>query len=282
MKMKRLGILLATCICSVTMLTGCSFEEVKSGVVDTTHKIFGKTQEVTGDTDAESVEKSGKTVDESVEKPVFKTELGGVAQITMGSVFGIGCEAEVSKGTISYQWYTNNVNSNGGGTPVEGATSPVIAVDSSCPGHKFYYVVATNEIDGKINKTTSGTFEAIIWDIGTWQEGEDGIVRYMMIDGTYPKNTWFMIDENFCYVKENGERSTGLVEIGSNTYYFSDEGYLQRSTTGPNGETVDENGIVLSVQTEQPGEQPAEEQPAEEQQAEQPVEQPAEEQSAEE
>ncbi len=245
MKMKRLGVLLAACICSASMLTACSFEDVKSGVVDTTHKIFGKTQEATQVEKAgKKIEKSGKQVDESVEKPVFTSVLGGTVQITMGSVYGVASHAEVEKGTVSYQWYTNNVNSNGGGTPIVGAVTDTIAVDSSSPSHKFYYVVATNEVDGKINKTASDTLEVIVWDIGTWQEGEDGIVRYMMIDGTYPTNTWFMIDENFCYVKENGNRSTGLVTIGDNTYYFSDEGYLQKNTTGPNGQIVDENGIV--------------------------------------
>lgn len=273
MKMKRLGVLLVSCICSAMMLTGCSVEDVKSGISETTQKIFGKTQEVTGDTEKkEKIEKSGKTVDESVEKPEFTSNLGGTVQITMGSTYGIACPAKVEKGNITYQWYTNNVNSNGGGTPLAGATSEQISVDSSTPSHKFYYVVATNEENGKINKSTSDTLEVIIWDIGTWQEGEEGIVRYMMIDGTYPKSTWFMIDENVCYVKDNGNRSTGLVTIDDVTYYFSDDGYLQRNTFGPNGEPVDENGIVHPLsESEQPAEA-ASEAPAEEAPAEQPAE----------
>lgn len=245
MKTKRLGVLLALCISSAAILTGCSFEDVKSGIAETSHKIFGKTEAVTSDADRSGkIEKSGLSVDESVEKPEFTRVLGGKVQITMGSAYGVACPAEVSEGTVSYQWYTNNVNSNGGGTPIAGATSDQIAVDSSGPGHKFYYVVATNEVNGKINRNTSGILEVIVWDIGTWQETEDGIVRYMMIDGTYPTSTWFMIDENICYVKENGNRSTGLVTIDGVTYYFSDEGYLQKNVTGPNGQIVDENGVV--------------------------------------
>lgn len=283
MKMKRIGVFLAVCICSVSMLTGCSADDAKSKItdakskiVDTSHKIFGKTQEVTEDTSKENtVEKSGKTVDESVEKPSFTASLGGTIQISMGSTFGLSSPAQVSNGTISYQWYTNNVNSNGGGTPVAGETEDHIFVDTSGPSHKFYYVVVTNEVDGKINRNTSETQEVIVWDIGTWQADEEGNVRYMMIDGTYPKSTWFLIDDNFCYVNENGYRATGLVDIGGTTYYFSDEGYLQRNTTGPNGETVDENGVAHPV------EQPAEEQPAEQPAEEQPAEQPAEEQPTE-
>ncbi|MDO4489627.1 MAG: hypothetical protein Q4B85_00930 [Lachnospiraceae bacterium] len=260
MKMKRLGALLAVGICSAAMLTGCSFQEIKTTVVETTHSLFGKTEEVTSEKKEDKIEKSGKAVDESVEKPEFTGILDGTVQLTMGSNFGILSPAEVSEGTVTYQWYSNNVDSNGGGTPVENATEDHLYVDTSAPSHKFFYVVATNEVDGKINKNTSGTIEVVVWDIGSWLEGEDGKVRYMMIDGTYPKNTWFQIDGNFCYVKEDGARSTGLVEIEGKTYYFSDEGYLQKNTTGPNGELVDENGVVHPV--EQPAEQPTE-QPAE-------------------
>lgn len=273
MKMKRIGVLLATCICSASLLSGCSFASVKTGITETTHKIFGKTKEITEDTSKEEkVKKSGKTIDESVEKPAFTTSITGSSEITMGSNCSLSCPATVGNGTLSYQWYTNNVNSNGGGTPVGGATEESIMLDTSGPSHKFYYVVVTNEVDGKINKSTSDTHEVVVWDIGTWQEDENGIVRYMMIDGTYPTSTWFQIDDNLCYVKEDGRRSTGLVTIGDVVYYFSDDGYLQRNTTGPNGEIVDENGIVHA----------APEQPAPEQPVEQPAEQPAPEQPAEE
>ncbi len=247
MNKKRLAVLLAATLCSATLLTGCSFESVKSGLSERVQNLFGKTEEITQDDESDSAaEKTAQMVDESVEKPEFLTSFGGAVQITMGSVYGITCPAEVSEGTITYQWYRNNVDSNGGGTPIEGADTEVIAIDSSEPSHSFYYVVATNEVDGKINRAASNTLEVIVWDIGTWQVGEDGVTRYMMIDGTYPTSTWFMIDENFCYVKENGSISTGLVEIGGLTYYFSDEGYLQRNVTGPNGETVDENGVAHS------------------------------------
>lgn len=267
MKMKRLGVLLASCICSAVLLTGCSFEDVKTGISETTHKLFGKTQEVTADEEKEKVEKSGMTVDESVEKPEFIAFLGGSSQISMGSTFGLSSPAKVEKGNLSYQWYINNVNSNGGGTPIPGANEDHVFVDTSGPSHRFYYVVVTNEVDGKINKNTSETQEIIVWDIGTWQADEEGRVRYMMIDGTFPRDTWFLIDENFVYVNPDGYRASGLVDIGGTTFYFSDEGFLLKNTTGPNGEFVDENGVVHPA-----SEQPAEEAPAEEVPAEQPAE----------
>ncbi len=243
MRLKKFGVLLAAGICSASLLTGCSFESIRSGISERAGNMMDTADDDT-ETSSETAEKSGLEYDESVEKPAFTDIIGGTVQITMGSVYGVSSAATVENGTITYQWYTNTVNSNGGGTAVAGATDSTIAVDSSAPGTKFYYCVATNEVDGKINKSVSDTMEVIVWDIGTWQEDENGIVRYMMIDGTYPTSTWFMIDENFCYVKEDGNRSTGLVTIDGVTYYFSDEGYLQRNVTGPNGETVDENGVV--------------------------------------
>lgn len=278
MKMKRIGLLLATCICSAVMLTGCSFQDVKSGIAETTHKIFGKTAEVTEDKDKEKekIEKPDTQVDESVEKPEIHASFDKLYQITMGSVYDISIEASVSSGKISYQWYANNVNSNGGGTPIPGATDSHCTVDTSGPSHKFYYVVVTNEVNGKINRSTSETQEIIVWDIGTWQADENGQIRYMMIDGSYPRDTWFLIDSNMYYVNEEGHPLCGIVTVGEHTYYFSPEGYLQRNTTGPNGEVVDENGMVVSQP--QPEGEPAPEQPAPEQPAEEaPAEAPAEE-----
>lgn len=278
MRMKRAGLFLASCICSAVMLTGCSFAVVKNSISETSHKIFGKTQEVTSDQEKEKekIEKSGMQVDESVEKPSINSTFGDLHQITMGSVYELSIDASVSSGKLSYQWYVNNVNSNGGGTPVKGATDTSVQVDTSGPSHKFYYVVVTNEVDGKINRSTSETQEIIVWDIGTWQADENGQIRYMMIDGSYPRDTWFLIDENLYYVNAEGHPLCGIVEVGEHTYFFSPEGYLQRNTTGPNGEVIDENGMVVSQpeaqpQPEAPAE-PAPEQPAEESA---PAEQPA-------
>ncbi|MCT6925108.1 S-layer homology domain-containing protein [Metasolibacillus sp.] len=47
-------------------------------------------------------------------------------------------------GTLSYQWYSHTMNSNSGGTAINGATSATYTVPTSVLGDTFYYVVITN------------------------------------------------------------------------------------------------------------------------------------------
>ena len=49
-------------------------------------------------------------------------------------------EATVSEGTLSYQWYRNNVDSNGGGTAIDGATEATYTPPTTESGTIYYYV----------------------------------------------------------------------------------------------------------------------------------------------
>nr|WP_154984450.1 S-layer homology domain-containing protein [Paenibacillus xylanexedens] len=55
-------------------------------------------------------------------------------------------------GTLSYQWYSNSVNSTVGGNAIAGATSATYAVPTTSTGTTYYYVVVTNT-----NNSVSGT-----------------------------------------------------------------------------------------------------------------------------
>jgi ribosomal protein L11 len=60
-------------------------------------------------------------------------------------------------GTISYQWYSNTHN-NRNGAPIQGETEDTYTPPTSSVGTIFYYVRATNTLDGK----TAGAFSNII------------------------------------------------------------------------------------------------------------------------
>ena len=62
-------------------------------------------------------------VDANLESRFFGNPVESL-QIPVGNTSGkLTCEAGITgEGTVTYQWYKNNVNSNGGGTPIEGAT----------------------------------------------------------------------------------------------------------------------------------------------------------------
>lgn len=47
-------------------------------------------------------------------------------------------------GTLSYQWYINNVNSNENGQPINNATGDTYVPDLDVPGTYYYYVIVTN------------------------------------------------------------------------------------------------------------------------------------------
>ncbi|WP_308722674.1 S-layer homology domain-containing protein [Paenibacillus polysaccharolyticus] len=51
-------------------------------------------------------------------------------------------------GTLSYQWYSNSVNSTVGGNAIAGATSATYAAPTTSTGTTYYYVVVTNTNNG--------------------------------------------------------------------------------------------------------------------------------------
>jgi len=81
--------------------------------------------------------------------------------------------AKVSDGgELSYQWYSNTKNSSSGGTAVSGATGetyrPSTDVSSENilePSISYYYVKATNTLNGKTTSATSRIIDVAVFDI---------------------------------------------------------------------------------------------------------------------
>lgn len=57
---------------------------------------------------------------------------------------------------LTYQWYSNKVNSNEGGTPIEGATSETYTFTKSDTAYYYYCVVTQNDF-GAVSKYTTDT-----------------------------------------------------------------------------------------------------------------------------
>jgi len=78
--------------------------------------------------------------------------------ITRNGRITLSVEAQVrDNGTLSYQWFRNDTNSNTGGTPVLGATGAVFAPETDTLGVHYYYVVITNT-----NNVVNGTRTAAV------------------------------------------------------------------------------------------------------------------------
>ena len=67
------------------------------------------------------------------------------ANVFIGNTHTLAVTATApDSGDLSYQWYRNNVNSNSGGTIIDGATGETYAAPIHALGTTYYYVIVTN------------------------------------------------------------------------------------------------------------------------------------------
>ena len=233
MRRMRSAAAAAAAIFSAVLLTGCS-------LAGSAQKLFNGTVADGGESvtaaSVDGIIVKPETIDLSIPAPEFAAELTGTTNVAVGTVVTLDGTATVSDGgTVTYQWYSNSVEKNGGGTLIPGATEATYTPDTSEGRTTFYYVVAANNHNELVNKVTSGLHTVRVWDNMYWQQNADnGGFQYLnRADGTYPTNT--------------------SMEIDGVQYSFNDEGYA-----------VDEKGGYVNVAEIAGVEQPAEEAPAEE------------------
>jgi hypothetical protein len=190
------------------LLTGCSFSGVMERVVG---KVTNSSKEkvvATASTSEEGTPVEALVIDGKLDKPEFVADLSGSTNVSAGNKIRMQAEATVEDGgKVTYQWYSNNVKANGGGTPIKGATSSYFEPATDKGGTTYYYVVATNRKKAAVNMATSNVREVIVWDNMYWQQNADnGGFQYLNHDdGAYPSNT--------------------TMEIGGATYTFNENGY---------------------------------------------------------
>lgn len=184
MKRNKIKLYFAAAVCGSLLLSGCSFGHTVSNVLD------DGAEEVTVVSSSSAAASGAKTiVDDSLEAPAFDKNLKGCVTVIQGSELRLETAASVKDGgTVTYQWYRNNVNANGGGTEIGGATGAIVDVDTSETGASFYYAVAKNTQGKKVNLSVSDTFEVKVSAKGDWQNDETGY-KYMLGDGTFLTDT---------------------------------------------------------------------------------------------
>ena len=214
MKKFKTAICIALCAAAVFSFAGCSvIDSVTSPDVS----------ESSQTNDGSKSKPAAKTVDSSIPVPVFTAGLPEGTTIAVGSTLTLdGTAVSEDGGEVTYQWYSNNVASNGGGTAIEGATEATYTVDSSNAGTTYYYVVASNNHDSSYSMAISNISLVDVIQSGEWVAGEDGGVKYIASDGSYPVDRWVVIGTDTYYFDVNGNRVTGW--INDNTLYFDEEG----------------------------------------------------------
>jgi len=86
------------------------------------------------------------------------TEQPASGTVIEGTPYNIFVKANITDGgKLSYQWYSNTIESNNGGSIINGATDSSYTVSTSVVGTTYYYVIITNT-----NNLVNGTKEAIV------------------------------------------------------------------------------------------------------------------------
>ncbi len=98
----------------------------------------------------------------NAEVPKISSHSNSEITVTLNENFTLTIEASISDGgTLSYQWYSNNTNSNSGGTAITGATNSTYTVPTNLTGVFYYYCVVTNTNNTVNGNTTATTSSAV-------------------------------------------------------------------------------------------------------------------------
>ncbi len=229
-------IAMAFCVSSVFAISACG-NDMNASKTD-------KTPET-----GKAIEKeSAQQVDRNIGAPVFNGALRDDIVISADTVYMLdGTATSPDGGEITYQWYSNNVNSNSGGTYIDGATEPVYQADTSQLGTKFYYVVATNNHGNTCNKATGNVARVEVRKAGVFTPDEFGGLRLMAEDGSYPANVLMRVIDDDYYFDANGYAVTGWVylDFKGNYYYFDEVGRLMKNAETPQGYHTDAEGCII-------------------------------------
>ncbi len=257
--MKKIKIL---CCVAVSALMTASFSACS--VVDSITGDVSTTSSVSSESTAETVEV--KQVDRNLAQPQFNNALVSYTVISQGTAYYFdGTAVSPDGGELTYQWYVNNINSNSGGSVIEGATDALYAPDSSETGTKYYFVVVSNNHGDSYNMITSNVAQMEVRQSGDWSTDEFGGTRYLSADGTYPSSVNMIIGDYEYKFDENGYRQSGWYDSGDGNYYYYDsEGRLIKNGETPEGYHTDGNGHITEQINPFDGSStaPSEEQPA--------------------
>lgn len=140
-----------------TAITGANSSRYTTGALQSQSKNVYYYCKITAELGGQTEEKTTNVVKAEV---VTKVEVLAAGQTEQSVLEGESASFEVTAnggGTITYQWYQNNTDSNTGGTEINGATSAnyTIPNTSTDMNGNYYYCVVTQQVGSKIVTVSS-------------------------------------------------------------------------------------------------------------------------------
>ena len=178
--------------------------------------------------------------------------------VMVGATATLSVTATVPRGELSYQWYSNTVDSNSGGTLIGGATDSNYTAPTGSVGETYYYCVVTNtdnEAPGaKTASTTSATARIRVTTTNVW----DGSIATSYAGGSGTQADPYLISNGaeLAYLAQqvNGGtdyantyfRQTADIDLGGHQWtpigYFLGSSGTNRYFSG----TYDGDGFIIS------------------------------------
>lgn len=256
MKGIKKGLLAGMALCCMPMLTACSFKE--------TLKVLWNSEDKETEKDGEKSENKldAAKIDPNVAVPVITGEFGEPSVYEQNiQADPLTVQASVTdQGKVTYQWYRNNVDSNGGGTEIAGAVEQSFIPPTAELGTSYYYVVVTNRVGDGIQLTVSATKCVTVVEPqpveltpsaevnyiesdggpGNWVVNENGRM-FMYADGSYAVSKWEIVEHEQYLFDENGYVRKGWHQEGEVWRFFTEDGIMLHDTVidgyqlGPDG-----------------------------------------------
>ncbi|MDR0762113.1 MAG: hypothetical protein LBF13_03555, partial [Campylobacteraceae bacterium] len=127
------------------------------------------------------------------------------------------------KGIISYQWYSNTVNSNENGNAIQNAVQQTYTPSTLNTGKTYYYAVVTNTNSNKEISVNSDTAEIIIIAPGTTVDAATPVIT------EHPKNDFYVKGDTAAPLSVNAtvdDKGTLSYQWYSNTVNSNENGTL--------------------------------------------------------
>jgi len=171
------------------------------------------------------------------------------AEYNRGATATLSVSASVSDGgVLTYQWYSNMVDSNNGGAPIPGATSTSYTPPTDDFNTVWYYVVVTNTItdndDGgkKTASVTSHVAEVVILDI---------LIVRNLTEWDAAKTIISSGGNNREYIIRVEDTIVGIGIPGSTTNTFGMASYITVKLEGSGRLFLSSNGIMILLRANQ-------------------------------